>query len=468
MSSNDTYQTPLASRYASAEMKAIFSARTRASTWRQLWAKAEKELGIAIPDEAIAQMKAHLTMTDEDFIVAAVEEKRRRHDVMAHVHAFGLVAPAAAGIIHYGATSCYVTDNSDLIFLRDGLDLILPKLATIIFKLSQFAIEYKDMPTLGYTHYQPAQLITVGRRAAQWIQDLVMVLEDISRARSDLRFRGAQGTTGTQASFMEIFHGDGDKVDKLNEILCAKAGFPACYSISTQTYSRLVDLRVGNALSEFGDVVQKITSDIRHLASQKEMEEPFEKDQIGSSAMGLGRHLSNLNKNASDTYSAQWFERTLDDSAIRRITIPEAFLSADAICMTLDNVVGGLVVYPARIHSRVMEELPFMATENIIMKLVSLGKSRQDAHEEIRVLSHQASDVVKKEGGKNDLIERIKKSPFFQPIIGEIDGMLDPKNFIGRCPEQVLRFCGTGSEVEKALEPYRKHIAASKEVELMV
>ncbi|TVY25159.1 Adenylosuccinate lyase [Lachnellula hyalina] len=491
MSGNDTYQTPLASRYASAEMKTIFSARTRSSTWRQLWAKAEKELGIDISDEAIAQMKAHITMTDEDFVVAAVEEKRRRHDVMAHVHAFGLVAPAAAGIIvsnlidhsypyfakfarlngpsdHYGATSCYVTDNSDLIFLRDGLDLILPKLATIIFKLSQFAIEYKDMPTLGYTHYQPAQLITVGRRAAQWIQDLLMVLEDITRARSDLRFRGAQGTTGTQASFMEIFHGDGDKVDKLNDILCAKAGFPTCYSISTQTYTRLVDLRVVNALSEFGDVVQRITGDIRHLASQKEMEEPFEKDQIGSSAMGLGRHLSNLNKNASNTYSAQWFERTLDDSAIRRITIPEAFLSADAICMTLDNVVGGLVVYPARIHSRVMEELPFMATENIIMKLVSLGKSRQDAHEEIRVLSHQASDVVKKEGGKNDLIERIKKTPFFQPIIGEVDAMLEPKNFIGRCPEQVLRFCGKGSEVEKALEPYRKHIAASKEVELAV
>ncbi|TVY33413.1 Adenylosuccinate lyase [Lachnellula occidentalis] len=604
MSGNyDTYQTPLASRYASAEMKAIFSARTRSSTWRQLWvwlAEAEKELGIDIPDKALAQMQAHITMTDEDFIVAAVEEKRRRHDVMAHVHAYGLVAPAAAGIIHYGATSCYVTDNSDLIFLRDGLDLILPKLATIIFKLSQFAIEYKDMPTLGYSaphlslfplvhfaalkisrhitnqpryvipwfdrlgdfvdgttlaHTAPLldnaflsttkggnwcfvcqfvpcsfstenllavpetfdfklrsahlfgylanpylQLITVGRRTAQWIQDLLMVLEDITRTRSDLRFRGAQGTTGTQASFMEIFHGDGDKVDKLNEILCAKAGFPTCYTISTQTYSRLVDLRVVNALSEFGAVVQRITGDIRHLASQKEMEEPFEKDQIGSSAMayvmnppqfppdfaslalpyskrnpmrceriaGLGRHLSNLNKNASDTYSAQWFERTLDDSAIRRITIPEAFLSADAICMTLDNVVGGLVVYPARIHSRVMEELPFMATENIIMKLVSLGKSRQEAHEEVRVLSHQASDVVKKEGGRNDLIERIKKAPFFQPIVGEIDGMLDPKNFIGRCPEQVLRFCGKGSEVEKALEPYRKHIAASKEVDLIV
>ncbi|TVY71514.1 Adenylosuccinate lyase [Lachnellula suecica] len=472
----DTYTTPLASRYASTEMKTIFSARTRGETWRQLWvwlAEAEKELGIEIPEEGISQMKANLKMTDETLWWP---QRRRRS---------------------YGATSCYVTDNSDLIFIRDALDLLIPKLATIIFKLSQFAIEYKDMPALGYTHYQPAQLITVGRRAAQWIQDLLMSLEDISRSRSDLRFRGAQGTTGTQASFMEIFHNDGDKIDKLNEILCAKAGFPSCYSISTQTYTRLVDLRVANALSEFGAVVQRITSDIRHLAAQKELEEPFEKDQIGSSAMaykrnpmrceriaGLGRHLANLNKNASDTYSAQWFERTL---AIRRITIPEQFLSADAICMTLNNVVSGLVVYPARIHSRVMEELPFMATENIIMKLVSLGKSRQDAHEEIRVLSHQASDVVKKEGGKNgrtllpsftiqpnadfastDLIERIKKTEFFKPVWGEVDAMLNPKNFIGRCPEQVTRFCGKGGEVEAALAPYRKHIDASKEIELTV
>ncbi|KAH6679039.1 putative Adenylosuccinate lyase [Halenospora varia] len=484
MSANDIYQTPLASRYASTEMKTIFSARTRGSTWRQLWlwlAESEKELGLEISDEAISQMKAKLTVTDEDLVVAAAEEKKRRHDVMAHVHAFGQVAPAAAGIIHWGATSCYVTDNSDLIFQRDALDLILPKLATIINKLSLFAIEYKALPTLGYTHYQPAQLITVGRRAAQWVQDLLMDLEDISRVRSDLKFRGAQGTTGTQASFMEIFHGDGAKIDKLNELLCQKAGFGSCYAISTQTYSRKVDLRVANAMAALGDTVQRITSDIRHLASQKEMEEPFEKDQIGSSAMaykrnpmrceriaGLGRHLSNLNKSAAMTYNAQWFERTLDDSAIRRITIPEMFLCADAICMTLDNVSSGLVVYPARIHSRVMEELPFMATENIIMKLVALGRSRQDAHEEIRVLSHQASDVVKKEGGKNDLIERIKKTAFFEPVWSEIDGMLDPKNFTGRCAEQVDKFCGKGGEVDQALEPFKKHIDASKVVELTV
>lgn len=465
-------------------MKTVFSARTRASTWRQLWvwlAEAEKELGLDISDEAITQMKANVVMTDKCFEVAAVEEKKRRHDVMAHVHAFGQVAPAAAGIIHWGATSCYCTDNADLIFLRDGLDLVLPKLATVIHKLSKFALEYKDLPTLGYTHYQPAQLITVGRRAAQWVQDLMMDLEDIERVRADIKFRGAQGTTGTQASFMEIFNGDGAKIDKLNEILCKKAGFPSCYTISTQTYSRKVDLRIGNALSAFGATVQRITGDLRHLASQKEMEEPFEKDQIGSSAMaykrnpmrseriaGLGRHLANLNKNASDTYAAQWFERTLDDSAIRRITIPEMFLSTDAILMTLDNVVSGLVVYPARIQSRLMEELPFMATENIIMKLVSMGKSRQDAHEEIRVLSHQASDVVKKEGGKNDLIERIKKTQYFEPVWNIVDDILDAKNFIGRCPEQVEKLCGPGGEVEQALKPYRSTIENAREVELTV
>lgn len=365
--------------------------------------------------------------------------------------------------------------------MRDGLDLLLPELATVIHKLSQFAIQYKDMPTLGFTHYQPAQLITVGRRAAQWVQDLMMDLEDIEKVRADLRFRGAQGTTGTQASFMELFK-DGAKIDRLNEILCEKAGFPKCYSISTQTYSRKVDLRIANALSAFGATVQKIGSDIRHLASQKEMEEPFEKDQIGSSAMaykrnpmrcericGLGRHLANLNKDCSDTYAAQWFERTLDDSAIRRIDLPHLFLCSDAILQTLDNVVSGLVVYPARIHARLMEELPFMATENIIMRLVTRGKSRQDAHEEIRVLSHQAGDVVKKEGKPNDLIERIKNTPFFDSVKDEIDDMLDPMNFIGRCPEQVLRYCqDPEGEVQVALRPYRKHIEGSKEVELSV
>jgi adenylosuccinate lyase len=485
MSENDTYQTPLASRYASTEMKTIFSARTRASTWRQLWvwlAEAEKSLGLPISDEAISQMKAHVTFTDNDFKVAAEEERKRRHDVMAHVHAFGEVAPAAAGIIHWGATSCFVTDNADLIFLRDGLDVLLPKLATIIHKLSLFAIEWKDQPTLGFTHYQPAQLITVGRRASQWVQDLMMDLEDIERVRKDLRFRGAQGTTGTQASFIEIFHGDGAKIDKLNEILCEKAGFDKAYSISTQTYTRKVDLRVMNALSAFGATVMRITSDIRHLANLKEMEEPFEKDQIGSSAMAykrnpmrseriasLGRYLSHLSSPVSDTYAAQWFERTLDDSAIRRITLPGGFLAADAVMITLDNVVSGLVVYPAVIHRNLMSELPFMATENIIMKIVAKGGDRQKAHEEIRVLSHQAGRVVKEEGKPNDLIERIKRTPYFDGVKDEIDEMLVPKNFIGRCPEQVIRYCqDPEGEVQVALRPYQKHILSSKVAQLSV
>ncbi|KAI6246867.1 Adenylosuccinate lyase [Erysiphe necator] len=483
MSAIDNYQTPLASRYASSEMRSLFSARTRATTWRKLWlwlAEAEKQLGLSITEEAIKQMSENVNVTEQDLEIAASEEKVRRHDVMAHVHAFGKVAPKAAGIIHLGATSCFVTDNADLIFLRDGLDLLLPKLAIIIKKLSNFAIRYKDMPTLGYTHYQPAQLITVGRRAAQWVQDLVMDLEDIEKVREDLRFRGAQGTTGTQASFLELFK-DGSKIDELNDLLCKKAGFSKCYSISTQTYTRKVDLRVANALSAFGATAQKIGSDIRHLAAQKEIEEPFEKGQIGSSAMAykrnpmrcericsLGRHLSNINKDCSDTYSSQWFERTLDDSAIRRINLPHLFLSCDAVLMTLDNVVSGLVVYPKRIEARIMDELPFMATENIIMKMVSKGASRQEAHEEIRILSHQASNVVKTEGGRNDLIERIKNTDYFKPIWPEIDDMLEAKNFIGRCPELVLRYCGENGEVQNILAKYTEQINSSEDTSLIV
>lgn len=307
-----------------------------------------------------------------------------------------------------------------------------------------------------------------------------MDLRDLERVRSDLRFRGAQGTTGTQASFLEIFGGDGSKVDRLNEILCAKAGFPSCYPISTQTYSRKVDVCVADALGALGDTAQRLTTDIRHLAAQKEIEEPFESTQVGSSAMaykrnpmrseriaGLARHLSNLRANAASTYSAQWFERTLDDSAIRRITLPELFLSADAVLGTLDNVVSGLVVYPARIRARLMEELPFMATENVIMRLVAAGRSRQEAHEHIRVLSHQAAHVVKAEGGRNDLIERMKGDPFFEPVRDQLDDVLDPARFVGRAPVLVERFCGKGGEVEAALEKYRG-VISRKTVELTV
>lgn len=359
-------------------MSQLFSARKRYSTWRQLWlwlAEAQQELDLDISDEAIYQMKAHLVLTDDEFQVAEAEEKKRRHDVMAHVHAFGQVAPAAAGIIHWGATSCYCTDNADLIFLRDGLDMLLPKLATVIYKLSEFAKEYKDLPCLGYTHGQPAQLTTVGKRACLWIQDLVMDLRNLERARSDLRFRGAKGTTGTQASFLAIFNGDHSKVDALDELITAKAGFPSSFLITSQTYSRKIDVDVANAFASFGATCHRIGGDIRHLAMMKEIEEPFEKDQIGSSAMAykrnpmrsericsLGRHLANLNKDAADTYANQWFERTLDDSAIRRIALPEMYLTADILLSTLNNVVSGLVVYPAVINRRIAQELPFMAT----------------------------------------------------------------------------------------------------------
>ncbi|OGM45464.1 exocyst complex protein EXO70 [Aspergillus bombycis] len=350
-SSNDVYQTPLNSRYASDEMKYLFSPRNRFSTWRKLWlwlAESEKELGLSISDEAIEQMKAHLTIQDEEFKVAAEEEKRRRHDVMAHVHAYGQVAPAAAGIIHWGATSCYCTDNADLIFLRDGLDILIPKLAVVIDKLSSFAQQYKDLPCLGFTHGQPAQLVTVGKRACLWIQDLLMDLRNLERARDDLRFRGVKGTTGTQASFLQIFDGDHSKVEQLDELVTQKAGFDSAFIISSQTYSRKIDVDVGNALA---------LSDPPASASAYKRN-PMRSERLCS----LGRHLQNLPKDALDTYSAQWFERSLDDSAIRRISIPELYLSADACLILLNNVTSGFVVYPEVIKRRVNDELPFMAT----------------------------------------------------------------------------------------------------------
>ena len=484
MAAYEEWQSPLSGRYASKEMLSLFSAQNRASTWRQLWiwlAEAEQELGLDISDEAIAQMKAHVVLSEADFHTAAVEEKRRRHDVMAHVHAYGQVAPAAAGIIHLGATSCYVTDNADLMFLRDGLNIVLPKLATVIQKLSSFAREYKDMPCLAYTHGQPAQPHTVGKRACLWIKDLLRDLRNLERAKEDLEFRGVKGTTGTQASFLALFHGDHSRVEKLDDIITRKACFEKVCDISSQTYSRKIDVDVANAFSSFGATCQRIGTDIRHLAMIKEMEEPFEKDQIGSSAMAykrnpmrserlcsIGRHLANLNKDATDTYASQWFERTLDDSAVRRIYIPELNLCADSLLIILDNVCSGLVVYPAMIHRRLMEELPFMATENIIMSLVAKGVSRQTAHERIRVHSHEAGRVVKREGRDNDLIARIQNDPFFAPILAELPSFMDPKNFIGRAPEQVDKFTKPGGPVSKALEPYRESMTADQDAEMNV
>ncbi|KAH7035819.1 adenylosuccinate lyase [Microdochium trichocladiopsis] len=481
----DTYQTSLTTRYCSAEMSRLFSQRSRHSQWRKLWlllAESERELGIdTITPEALDQMRQHLTVSDQDFEVARVEEKVRRHDVMAHVHAFGAVAPAAAGIIHYGATSCYVTDNAELLLMRDAMDLLLPKLAKVISNLSKFAMEWKAEPTLAYTHLQPAQLITVGKRAAQWAQDLVMDLEAIEHARNGLLLRGAQGTTGTQASFLEIFHGDGAKCDQLNELLCKKTGFSGCYDISTQTYTRKVDMLVANAICGLGASAHKITGDIRHLAAWKEAEEPFESGQIGSSAMAykrnpmrservaaLSRELLSRQATFANTLATQWMERSLDDSAVRRIDIPEMFLLADAIVGSLDNITNGMVVYPKRVAARVHEELPFMITESIIMKLCAQGVSRQDAHEEIRVLSHQAGREVKHEGRHNDLVDRIKATEFFRPIWGEIDDMLRPELYTGRSAQIVERYCGPGGVVEKKIQPYKAIFENTATTELHV
>ncbi|ODQ82440.1 hypothetical protein BABINDRAFT_5406 [Babjeviella inositovora NRRL Y-12698] len=483
MSENDKYATPLSSRYASVEMSQIFSLRNRFSTWRKLWlnlAIAERQVGLkdVITDEALEQMKAHLEITDAEIAAASVEEAKVRHDVMAHVHVFGETCPAAAGIIHLGATSCYVTDNADLIFLRDAYDVLIPKLVNVINRLSEFAIEYKDLPVLGWTHFQPAQLTTVGKRATLWIQELLWDLRNMLRARNDLGLRGVKGTTGTQASFLSLFHGDHDMVEALDAKVVELMGFEHVYPVTGQTYSRKIDVDVLAPLASLGATAHKFATDVRLLANLKEMEEPFEKSQIGSSAMAykrnpmrcervcsLARHLGGLFNDAVQTASVQWFERTLDDSAIRRVTLPSAFLTADIVLSTMLNITSGLVVYPKVIERRIMAELPFMATENIIMAMVSKGESRQVCHEEIRVLSHQASDVVKQQGGDNDLIERIKKTPYFKPVHDELDSLLDPSTFVGRAPQQVEKF--VANDVAKALAPFA-HYINKDEVKLSV
>ncbi|KAG9124380.1 adenylosuccinase ade13 [Ceratobasidium sp. 392] len=464
----------------------------RFHTWRKLWlnlAIAEKELGLPIPDDAIAQMKENLFATshfnllqymdENQFTVAAAEEKKRRHDVMAHVHTFGTVAPAAAPIIHLGATSCYVTDNADLILLREGCDLLLGRLAVVIDRLANFAKEYRALPTLGFTHFQPAQLTTVGKRATLWIQELLWDLRNITRARDDLGFRGVKGTTGTQASFLALFDGDHQKVVALDKRVTELLNFPFAYPVTSQTYSRKIDIDILQPLASFGATATKIATDLRLLANLKEIEEPFEKDQIGSSAMAykrnpmrcericsLARHLMVLPGNALMTSAGQWFERTLDDSANRRVSIPEAFLTADIVLSTLQNVLEGLVVYPKVIARRISQELPFMATENIIMAIVKAGGDRQVAHEQIRVLSHQAARVVKEEGGENDLIARIRAEPFFAPIVPQLDALLDPSTFVGRAPEQVDDFLAEW--VTPALERWQDAIKGAQKVELSV
>ncbi|XP_019400521.1 PREDICTED: adenylosuccinate lyase isoform X1 [Crocodylus porosus] len=472
------YHSPLVSRYASPEMGFNFSERKKFGTWRRLWlylAQAEKSLGLPITDEQIQEMEANLD--NIDFKMAAEEEKKLRHDVMAHVHTFAHCCPKASGIIHLGATSCYVGDNTDLIVLRDGFNLLLPKLARVISRLADFAEKYANLPTLGFTHYQPAQLTTVGKRCCLWIQDLCMDLQNLERARDDLRFRGVKGTTGTQASFLQLFEGNHEKVEELDRLVTAMAGFKRAYIVTGQTYSRKVDIEVLSVLASLGASIHKICTDIRLLANLKEIEEPFERDQIGSSAMpykrnpmrserccSLARHLVTLVLNPLQTASVQWFERTLDDSANRRVCLAEAFLTADIVLSTLQNISEGLVVYPKVIERRIQQELPFMATENIIMAMVKAGGNRQDCHEKMRVLSQQAAAVVKQEGGDNDLIARIRADPYFSPIQGHLESLLDPTSFTGRAPQQVARFLK--EEVHPMLTPYQSKMGVKIELAL--
>ena len=450
----NTYESPFNARYASEEMQQIFSPDMKFSTWRKLWialAEAEKELGLNITDNQIDQMKGHID--DIDYEAAEKYEKQFRHDVMAHVHAYGDRCPDAKAIIHLGATSCYVGDNTDVIIMTDALRLVRSKMLVLIKKLSEFAVQYKDMPTLGFTHFQPAQLVTVGKRACLWIQDLLMDMEDLDHVLENMKLLGSKGTTGTQASFLDLFDGDHEKVKKLEALIAEKMGFKGVFAVSGQTYSRKLDSRVLNALSGIAQSAYKFSNDMRLLQSMKECEEPFEAKQIGSSAMAYKRNpmrcerISSLARyvivdalNPAITASTQWFERTLDDSANKRISVPEAFLAIDAILNIYINVASGIVVYPKVVTKHVMDELPFMATENIMMEAVKRGGDRQEIHERIRTHSMDAGKKVKVDGEKNDLIERIAADPMFGLTLDELNSVLDPKNYIGRCPEQVTEF----------------------------
>ena len=454
MQERNRYVSPFSTRYASDEMQYIFSEQFKFSTWRRLWcvlAECERELGLGITEEQIAQMKAHVD--DIDFETAEKREREVRHDVMAHVYAFGTQCPDAAPIIHLGATSCYVGDNTDIIILKEATEILLPKIAQVIRNLADFALRYRDIPCLAYTHLQPAQLTTVGKRASLWANDLVLDLEELEHRLSGLRLRGAKGTTGTQASFMDLFSGDEEKVKRLDEMIAEKTGFAGCVPVCGQTYSRKTDSFFLSALSGLAQSAYKFSNDMRILQSFEEMEEPFEKNQIGSSAMpykrnpmrcerisALARYLITDSLNPAFTAGTQWFERTLDDSANRRISVAEAFLAADAILNIYINVTSGLVVNEKVIERRVMEKLPFMATENIMMEAVKRGGNRQELHERLRVHSHAAAAQVKQFGEKNDLISRIASDPAFGLTEEEITGHLDPKLYTGRSASQTLEF----------------------------
>ena len=454
MSNTNSYESPFCTRYASEEMQYIFSADKKFTTWRRLWvalARAEMKLGLPVTEAQVKQLEENINNIDYD--MAAAREKEVRHDVMAHVYTYGQACPDAKGIIHLGATSCYVGDNTDVIIMRDALQVIRRKLINVIAQLSDFAMKYKDMPALAYTHLQPAQLTTVGKRATLWTNELLMDLKEIERRISDLQLLGSKGTTGTQASFMELFEGDTDKIKQLEKMIAEEMGFESCVPVSGQTYSRKVDYFVVNALAGIAQSCSKFSNDMRILQSFKEMEEPFEKSQIGSSAMAYKRNpmrserITSLSRylmvdvlNPAFTAGTQWFERTLDDSANKRISVAEAFLAADAILNIMINVTSGMVVYPKIVRKRVMAELPFMATENIMMDAVKKGGDRQALHEKIRQYSMEAGKKVKEEGLENDLCERILADPMFMITKEEMDAIMAPENFTGRSAQQGEEF----------------------------
>ena len=475
----NTYESPLSSRYASEEMLYLFSADKKFSTWRKLWvalARAEMELGLPVTQEQVDELEAHIY--DIDYEKAAAWEKKLRHDVMAHVHTYGELCPKAMPIIHLGATSCYVGDNTDVILMREGLILVRNKLVQVLDALAKFAREYKALPTLGFTHFQAAQLVTVGKRASLWMNDLLLDLEEVEHRISTLKLLGSKGTTGTQASFLELFNGDHEKVKELERKIAKEMGFDGVVPVSGQTYSRKMDYSVLSVLSGIAQSASKFATDMRLLCHLKEVEEPFEKNQIGSSAMpykrnpmrcericSLARYVIVDSGNPAVTSATQWFERTLDDSANKRISVPEAFLAVDAILNIYRNVASGLVVHPKVIEKHVLEELPFMASENIMMDAVVRGGDRQELHERIRVLSQEAGRNVKDLGLSNNLIDLIAADPAFGMTKEELTAHLEPSRYIGRCPEQVEEFLTEA--VQPVLEKYAD-VLGEKETELKV
>ena len=474
--SNDRYTRPLSERYASKEMQYIFSPDKKFRTWRKLWialAETEKELGLDITDEQIEELKAHAD--DINYDVAKEREKVVRHDVMSHVYAYGKQCPKAKGIIHLGATSCYVGDNTDIILMSEALEIVRKKLINVIAELAKFADEHKNLPTLAFTHFQPAQPTTVGKRATLWMQEFMMDLEDLEYVKGSLKLLGSKGTTGTQASFLELFDGDQETIDKIDPMIAKKMGFETCYPVSGQTYSRKVDTRVVNVLAGIAASAHKMSNDIRLLQHLKEIEEPFEKTQIGSSAMAYKRNpmrserIASLSRyvmvdamNPAITSATQWFERTLDDSANKRLSVPEGFLAIDGILDLCLNVVDGLVVYPKVIEKRLMSELPFMATENIMMDAVKAGGDRQELHERIRELSMEAGRNVKEKGLDNNLLELIAADPAFNLSLEELQKTMDPAKYVGRAPVQVEAYLN--NVVNPMLEANKEILGVTAEI----